>query len=268
MSFPPQVEYWLDFLMAMTTKEIQARYKRAVLGFLWILLNPLLQMIVMGVIFQFFIKVPVDNYFLFLFSGLLPWNFFSYSVSKNTPMLIHERNLIKKAKFPRETIILSVVLSNLFHFLIALSMLILLLIGDKIFSDHYSFLEIIVYIFRMLWIIPVVGLLAFFTSGFALLTSSLNVKFRDMDFFVQAVMPLWFYATPIVFTLQLLPKPLNLFFYINPMTGILELFHKVLLNSPVLSLPLLLLSLAIGTFFSVLGIIVFLKEAPYFDDWM
>ena len=89
---------WLDFLLAMAEKEIKARYKHAVLGFLWIVLNPLLQMLVIGFIFQFFVPVKVENYFLFLFSGLLPWNFFSMSLSKATPSIVYERSLIQKAK--------------------------------------------------------------------------------------------------------------------------------------------------------------------------
>ena len=77
------LKQYFDFLWAMTEKEIKARYKRAVFGFLWVILNPVLQMFIIGIIFSFFIKIP--NYFLFLFTGLLPWQFFSLSLSKATP---------------------------------------------------------------------------------------------------------------------------------------------------------------------------------------
>ena len=82
MVLPHKTRYWLDFLWVMTQKEIKARYKHATLGFLWIVINPLSQMAVMGFVFQFFVPVHVDNYFLFLFAGLLPWNFFAQSLTK------------------------------------------------------------------------------------------------------------------------------------------------------------------------------------------
>jgi len=94
LNLSPKQRHWLDFLIAMTEKEIKARYKHAVLGFLWVIINPLLQMLIIGFVFQFFIPVKVDNYFLFLFAGLLPWNFFSMSLSKTTPSIVYERSLI------------------------------------------------------------------------------------------------------------------------------------------------------------------------------
>src|SRR5262245_48806610 len=100
--------YYLDFLWAMTEKEIKARYKKAVFGFLWVVLNPLFQMVVMGLVLSYFITIP--NYFLFLFTGLLPWNFFSLSLAKATPAFVNERNLLLKAKFPREAIPFSIIL--------------------------------------------------------------------------------------------------------------------------------------------------------------
>lgn len=259
--------YYLDFLLAMTEKEIKARYKFAVLGFLWIVLNPLLQMLVMGFVFQFFVPVKVDNYFLFLFTGLLPWNFFSMTVTKNTPMILNERALIQKAKFPREAIILSIVLSNLFHFVIALGLLILALIGDKVI-EGYSVLQLLEYAFRMLLILPLLFWLTLLTSGLSLLLAALNVKYRDINFMVQAVMPLWFYATPIVYTLQLLPRQLHPLFYLNPLTAIIEYFQLVLLNLQPMSYLFGFFSTSISILLVLLGWFYFKHESKFFDDWV
>jgi len=260
--------YWFEFLWAMTLKEIKARYKKAILGFLWIFLNPLLQMVTIGVIFQFFVPVKVDNYFLFIFTGLLPWNFFSYSVTKNTPIMTHARSLIKKSNFPRETIVLSVIFSNLFHMLIAWSLLIVVLIADKIFFEQYSSIEVVFYSLRLLWSIPLILWLTMLTTGFSLLFSALNVKYRDVNFLVQAIIPLWFYATPLVYTLQILPDFLGSLLYLNPMTGLIELFHAALLKQPIYEPELVLLDLFLSVIFFLLGCWVFLKESPYFDDWV
>lgn len=260
--------FWLDFLFAMTEKEIKARYKHAVLGFLWIIINPIIQMLAIGFVFQFFIPVKVDNYFLYLFAGLLPWNFFSYSVSKNTPMIINERSLIQKANFPREAIILSVVLSNLFHFLISLILLIILLIADKIFLEAYSIIEIIQYFFKIGLVSIFVVWLAMLTSGFSLLFSALNVKYRDVNFVVQAIVPIWFYGTPIVYSIDLLPSVFRPFFYLNPMTAIIDGFHYSLLDQKFYSIDLLLLSLAVSLMIFFIGWKVFEKESKFFDDWV
>jgi len=260
--------FWLDFLFAMTEKEIKARYKHAILGFLWVILNPIIQMMVIGFVFQFFIPVKVDNYFLFLFSGLLPWNFFSYTVAKNTPMIINERSLIQKANFPRESIILSVVLSNLFHFLISLLILIVLLIFDKLFLEAYSVIELAKYILRMSTVFPFIVWLFFLVSGFSLFFSALNVKYRDVNFIVQAIIPIWFYGTPVIYSIDLLPEILRPLFYLNPMTAIIDGFHYALLNQKFYSIDLALLSLAISLMIFHIGWKVFEKESKFFDDWV
>lgn len=259
---------WNEFVWAFTVKEIKARYKKAVLGFIWIFLNPVLQMLVMGFIFQFFVPVKVDNYFLFLFTGLLPWNFFSYSVTKNTPMILNERSLIKKSFFPREAIILSVVFSNLVHMLIAWGLLIFLLVADKIFREHYGISELLYYFLKMSATLPLIGWLVMLTVGFSLLFSALNVRYRDVNFAVQALMPLWFYATPIVYTFDILPVHIGTLLYLNPMSGLMELLHATLLNQPVLHPYWILFDLVLSVFFFLLGCWVFMKEAPFFDDWV
>jgi len=248
---------WWELLMMMTEKEIKARYKMAVFGFLWIFLNPLVQMLVLGFIFQFFIPIKTANYFEFLFPGLLAWNFFSYTVTKNTPMYINERALIQKAKFPRETIVLSVVLSNLFHFLMALVVFVLFewLINSKIHWWHWCLLPGIAF-----W-------LAILTSGLSLLFSSLNVKWRDINFGVQALMPLWFYATPVIYSLDLLPSWLARWIYLNPLTAIIGILRWVIMGTEVPWFSLLISGISTIVIFET-GVMVFRKESPFFDDWV
>jgi len=243
--------------MMMTEKEIKARYKMAVFGFLWIFLNPLVQMLVLGFIFQFFIPIKTANYFEFLFPGLLAWNFFSYTVTKNTPMYINERALIQKAKFPRETIVLSVVLSNLFHFLMALVVFVLFewLINSKIHWWRWCLLPGIAF-----W-------LAILTSGLSLLFSSLNVKWRDINFGVQALMPLWFYATPVIYSLDLLPSWLARWIYLNPLTAIIGILRWAIMGTEVPWFSLLISGISTIVIFET-GVMVFRKESPFFDDWV
>jgi ABC-type polysaccharide/polyol phosphate export permease len=248
---------WWDFMIAMTEREIKSRYKMAVFGFLWVFLNPLLQMLILGFIFQFFVAIKTVNYFEFLFSGLLVWNFFSYTVGKNTPMYINERTLIQKAKFPREAVVLSIVFSDLFHFLISL----VLFLGWMLLVHGLGT--------WLRWLIlPVVIIwLTALTSGLSLLFSSLDVKWRDINFGVQAIMPLWFYASPVVYTLDLLPKWMRNVINLNPMTGILETFRWAIFGMP-LDWQAVIISLGGTLIIFGMGLLVFKKESPFFDDWI
>jgi ABC-2 type transport system permease protein len=240
----------------MTRKELKARYKGAVFGFLWMFLNPLIQMAIIGFIFQFVTRIPIENYFLFLFAGLLPWNFFSYTITKTTSLIINERNLIKKAQFPRETIILALILANALNLIITLVLFIVILFGFGISTINLPILFL-----ALLWLIGI-------TTGFSLLASSWNVKFRDVNFFVQALTPLWFYATPILYGLDFIPEKFYLLLYLNPLTGIVELFKFSLLGINIASPPLLKFSILSSFIIIILGVISFSKQSKYFDDWV
>jgi lipopolysaccharide transport system permease protein len=253
----------------MTEKEIKVRYKHAFLGFLWIFLNPILLMAIIGLVFQHFIPVKVDNYFLFLISGLLPWYFFSNSLTKSTPAFYYERDLIKKSKFPREVLVLSIVLSNLFHFVVSLLLLVILLIADKMFIERYSLINLLFYSGRVFLVIPATILLTVFASSLSIITGTLNVKYRDVNFITQLATSVWFYLTPIVYTLNLLPENIRYFFYINPLTIIIELYQYSLLNMPIYSIGFgLSLSLSVIAILILVSIFIFKKQSKNFDDWL
>jgi ABC-type polysaccharide/polyol phosphate export permease len=247
----------LELLLAMTEREIKARYKHALLGFLWILLNPLLQMCIIGVVFSFVFHVAISDYFLFLFSGLLIWDFFSLTFTKITPSIVNEQNLIKKSAFRREVIILSIIFSHLFHVIVAFLLFsVLLMVMGRLNVIHWLFLPV-----PLLWVTVLV-------TGLGLLTSALNTKYRDVNFFVQAIVPLWFYATPIIYATSIIPKELAFFLYLNPMVGIIELVRWSLLQASLPSTLLLLSNLSITVVIFVIGYWVFQKNAPFFDDWI
>lgn len=247
----------IELLLAMTEREIKARYKNAFFGFLWIILNPVLQMIVIGTVFSFVFKVALVNYFPFLFTGLLLWNFFSATLTKVTPAIVFELSLIEKAVFSREVIVLAIILSNLFHTIISFVLFALFLLPFHRL-DLWRFLLLPL---PLLWISCLV-------AGIGLLTSSLNVRYRDVNFFVQAVLPLWFYATPIIYALSLLPQRLYLFLYLNPMVGIVETTRWIMLKEKLPELPLICVNLFITFLFLVLGILVFRNQSTHFDDWV
>ncbi len=251
-----QQRYWLDFLFAMTEKEIKARYKFAVLGFLWIVLNPFLQMLVIGVVFQFFMAAPIQHYFQYLLAGLLPWNFFSYSLTKTTPAIVYERGLIQKAAFPRETIILSIIFANFFHLCIALILFAVFSISVQTVS-----------LFSFILLLPALVWLLILTTGVCLLTSALQVKYRDVNFFITALLPLLFYVSPIVYSSDMLPVAVRMLLKLNPLSGILELFHYIFVGTMNFSIHEVVLGFGFSVLFCFISWKFFQRESKYFDDW-
>ncbi len=248
---------FFDLLFAMTEKELRARYKHTVFGFFWLVANPLLQMLVIGFVFTFLLAQPVKNYYFFLFNGLLVWNFFSLSLAKTTPSIVYERSLIKKAKFPHAVIPVSIILSNFIHFFLAF----LLYLVPVLFLGTLTLFS------APLVLVSFVLLLAF-TVGLSLLTASLNVRFRDVNFFVSALLIIWFYATPIMYALTMIPRHLLWLWRFNPLTSILQLLQQALLGLPGPGPGMLLSNIGVILIVTILGIAVFQRESKYFDDWL
>ncbi len=252
-----KILHFSELLQGMVKRELVTRYKNTLFGFLWVVINPLLQMFVIGFVFRFFIKDPIQNYYLYLLIGLLIWNFFSLSLSKATPSIVNERNLIKKARFPREVIPLAIILSNFTHLLIAFGILLvpIILTGILSISNFPRLIEGVI-------------LLLSFTTGLSLLTSALNVRFRDINFFVQAILIIWFYATPIVYSINVIPHNLIWIWRLNPMTSVIQLFQNALISAPAPGIAMFTSNSLVTLTVLYLGIKTFKKESRNFDDWV
>jgi len=251
------MRHFFELLLAMTEKELRARYKHTVFGFFWLVANPLLQMLVIGFVFTFFMKEPILHYNYYLFVGLLVWNFFSLSLTKATPSIVFERSLIKKAAFPREVIPLSIILSNAVHFFAAL-----LLYCIPVLFLHTMTL------FSVFYILAGLLLLFVFTIGISLLTTALDVRFRDINFFVQAILIIWFYATPIVYSFSVIPYKYMWLWRLNPITSVVQLLQHGFVGTPLPGLGMLGANIVTTIIVTTLGISIFRKESKNFDDWV
>ena len=215
-------------IQSLVGRELKARYRGTVLGFLWSFLNPLLLMIVYTAVFGLIIQPrdPAFNgkplvYALYLFTGLLPWYWFSSSALESSNVLMANGNLIKKILFPAEVLPVVTVTANLVNFLFGLPIL-FILIG--LFGGHYT--AFILYL-------PLAILIQYiFTLGFSLLISALTIHFRDIKDILGNLLTFWFFATPIIY---LLSNPtiqgsaaLRTLLNLNPMTHIIEGYHCAL----------------------------------------
>jgi len=212
-------------IRTLVGRELKARYRGTVLGFLWSFINPLLLMIVYTLVFGL-ILAPKDPSFesrpmlfaLFLFSGILPWTWFISSSLESANVLMINGNLIKKILFPAEILPIVTVTANFVHFLFGLPILIVSLF---LFGKPPT-----VYVF----LLPLVIIVQYvFSLGFSFLLSALTVHFRDIKDILGNIMTFWFFATPIVYSYQTGPlsdKPtIRAILGFNPMTHIIEGYH-------------------------------------------
>ena len=217
-----------ELVRNLVVSSLKARYKNSALGFVWSLLNPLGMMLVFTIVFGFLMPdVRVEKYPLFVLCGLLPWNFFSASVNAGLYSVVGSGNLVKKVYFPREVLPIATVLSQLVNFLLAFAVLFAALL---VFQANFS---------SWLWTLPFVILIqTIFSTGIVLVLSTLNVFYRDTAMITEVVMLAWFFLTPVVYSVALLPEtitvlgvaiPLQRLVYIfNPMASLLAIYRDLL----------------------------------------
>jgi len=205
-----------ELIFSLTKKELKVKYRGSFLGFFWSLINPLLTMLVYTFVFSFVMRLGVKDYAVFLISALLSWNFLANSISYGANCIVANSNLVNKIYFPREIIPLSVVFANLFNFLLELVSLLIVLIflGYKFYIFLYWF--------------PVLIIAEFFlVAGLTLLVSALNVFFRDLSHLINIIIMVWFFGTPIIYPLNLVPPKFQVILRFNPMTTITSMYRNM-----------------------------------------
>jgi ABC-2 type transport system permease protein len=218
-------------------------------------------MLVYSFVFSMVLRQGIKEFAIFLLCGLLPFNFFSNSVNYSANSIISNSNLVKKIYFPKEIIPLSVMLSNLVNFLLELVILFIVL---SIFK--YKF-----YV-HLYWLPLVIIVQLFFVSGFSLLVSSLNVLFRDLQHLISILMMVWFFGTPIIYPLSIVPEKFSFWLQLNPMAVFSaiyrDMFYYVKYPEGFYIPPLRIIFICIGISlaFFLLGYFVFKKIEPRFAE--
>jgi len=210
-----------DLILMLAKKDFVARYRRAIFGMAWAIGLPLVQALVLAVVFTHVakIKTPV-NYPTFVYTGTLAWSFFSQTLGSASTSVVDGQGLATKIYFPRVVLPFSLIGSSLFAFLPGLVTLIIFAAG---FGVHIGL--------RAFLLIPAAAMLVVLTAGFSLVTSALHVYFRDMKYIVQASLLPWFWASAIFFPLyQLKPGLLKTVIEINPVTGVILLFRAAIVG--------------------------------------
>ncbi|HDT1161099.1 TPA: ABC transporter permease [Klebsiella aerogenes] len=212
--------YLFDLLIVITNKDLKVRYKSSIFGYLWSIANPLLFAMIYYFIFKMVMRVQIPNYTVFLITGLFPWQWFASSATNSLFSFISNAQIIKKTVFPRSVIPLSNVMMEGLHFLCTIPVI-----------------AVFLYIYGMspslswLWGIPVLAVgQIIFTFGFALILSTLNLFFRDLERFVALGIMLMFYCTPILYNSDMIPQQFSWIIDYNPLASMIIAWRDLLMN--------------------------------------
>jgi lipopolysaccharide transport system permease protein len=246
-----------DLLLAWTSRTIRARYQQSVLGILWAIAQPLAMMFVFTILFTRIIPVDTGGipYVVFSYSALVPWTLFLTSVTDMIESLVANMNLVSKIYFPRDILVISVMMARLLDFSIASSILLLLLLYYHlpVFTKEWLFLPLILLIQLCL------------SLGLGLFGSATNVFLRDVRHLFALILQLWFYATPIIYPVTMIPENLRPFYYLNPMAGVITAYRSVLIYQTPPD-TYLVLSGIVSVLVLIIGYLVFKRLEPNFAD--
>ncbi len=209
-----------SLLRNLVTKDLKVRYKNSVLGFLWSLLNPLLMLIVYTIVFKALLRTAVANFEVFLFMGLLPWNWCVRSITACATSLLDNSSIISKVYFPRILLPVSVVAAEGVNFLLSLPALFLLMfLFDEPVTPWVAYLPVLIVIQGILLV------------GLGLIVAALNVLFRDTAVILEVLLTAWFFLTPIFYDFtQILPEAEAWMYRLNPMASIIRQYRTILYN--------------------------------------
>lgn len=245
-----------SLISALVTRHMKARYRGSLLGFVWSFLNPLCLLAVYSFVFLYYMRFDsIENYTLFLFTGLLPWLWFSGGLLEAVSTISGGGNLITKSLFPAHVLPTVSVITNLLHYLLALPVLFVFMYFSGVsLSASLLFLPFIV------------AVQIVFMLGLAFLFSSLNVQFRDVQHILGNIMTLWFFLCPILYSQDTIPEKFKATIFLNPLALYTIMYRKVLLDGTLPSFSEFSLGLAYALAAFYVGNLVFNRFRDEFAE--
>ncbi|CCY58032.1 o-antigen ABC exporter permease protein [Clostridium sp. CAG:632] len=247
-----------EMIVGLVRRDLRGRYKGSVLGFLWTFVNPLLQLVVYTMVFSVIMKNGIEKYYIYLFVGLVPWIFFSTSVTGGANSILSSKDMVKKIYFPREVLPISVVTSGFINMLFCFIVIFAALFISGIGINPVALL-----------FLPIIMIVEYFLAlGFALLSSALTVYFRDLEYILGIITMAWMYLTPVMYPETMVPENLLWILKVNPMTSVIMAYRDILYYKQIPQLETLLQALFVGIVFCILGHFVFCKLQKGFVEEM
>jgi len=251
--------HYRELLWNLAYREINQRYKQSVLGYAWVILNPLFQLIVMNFVFSTVLKVPSQGvpFIIFLTVGLLPWNFFVSSLSSSANALVGNSNLITKIYFPREILVYSTIIAKFVDFLFSCIVLVIFFIIFKITVP-----------LTIIWVPLIFFIQVIFTIGLSLILASFNLFYRDIQYLLNLITLLWMYLTPIMYPVEIIPQKYRFVFSLNPMSVIINAYKQTILGGGQPNYTSLAIAFFMSVFVLFIGFYIFKKSEGQFADYV
>jgi lipopolysaccharide transport system permease protein len=232
----------------LTWRDVKVRYKQTALGIAWAVVQPLMTMVVFSLLFGTLGKMPSDGipYPLFYFGALLPWTYFSVTLSNSGNSLVANANLLTKVYFPRVILPTSAAFSGLIDFAVGCSVLVGLMLYYQVPPT-----------WKLLLWPPLILLLFALSLGVSMILAALNVRYRDVKYTLPFLTQLWLFVTPVIYPVTLIPDRYRLLAALNPLTGVIDAFRASLLPSGRVDWSLLGVSSAVTVGLLLLAAIYF-----------
>jgi len=260
MKRPKNIYAYRQMIIGLVKRDLRGRYKASFLGFIWTFLNPLLQLCVYTLVFTFILRPGVGSetnpYYLYLFIGLVPWAFISSSVAGGSSCVTGQAGLITKVYFPREILPISYVTSAFVNMLLSMIVVfaVIIISGNKI-----NFIAILY--------LPILMLIQYILAlGLAMTVSALTVYFRDLEHIVNILVMAWQFLTPILYSIELIPKRFLSIYMLNPMAPIIIAYREILFSAKQPDISNLGMAALLSMIVLILGIVVFTKLETRFAE--
>ncbi|QDC71245.1 ABC transporter permease [Candidatus Methylopumilus universalis] len=258
-----QIEYskvlwsYKDLLFFLAWRDILIRFKQTFLGFLWVAIKPILTMLIMFLVFSKIAMMPSGApYPVLIFTALLPWQFFASGVNDSSNSLIGNASLISKIYFPRIILPISAVAPAFIDFFVSLIILLILMLWYE--QDITLKFLVLPLAFMLIFIL---------TVSLGILLSALNIKFRDFRYIIPIFIQFGLYLSPVGFSTNIIPDHWIVFYSLNPMVGIIDLFRWIILGEANKNFCLeIIISLIVTTFILIVAAKYFKKTEKYFSD--
>jgi lipopolysaccharide transport system permease protein len=252
-----QLWQYRELLYFLSWRDIKVRYKQTVLGATWAVIQPFMTMVVFSLFFGKLAKMPSDGlpYPLFAFAALVPWTFFSNSLTQSSNSLVQNAHMLKKIYFPRLIIPIATIVSGAVDFVIAFIVLLLMM-------AYYGLVPTA----NIAWV-PFLVLLEIITAlGVGLWLSAMNVQFRDVRYVIPFLSQFWLFITPIAYPGSLLPESWQMVYGLNPMVGVVEGFRWALLGTNKGPGIMIALSVLVSLSLLTTGLFYFRRMEKHFAD--
>ena len=251
-----EIYAYRHMITSLVRKDLRGRYKGSVLGFMWTFINPLLQLMVYTIVFSIILKSNIDKYYLFLFVALIPWLFFSTSLTGGASCIIGQQSMITKIYFPREVIPIAHVTGGFVNMILCF----VVVFAVVIFSGVPVNLKALLFL-------PVIFFIEYILAlGITFFASSITVYFRDFEHILGILSMVWMYMTPIMYSVDIVPAELMPIFMLNPMTSIIIAYRDVLYFGRVPDMATLVQALGLGSIILIIGISTFVRLKKHFAE--